>query len=63
MKDKDLYSKYEKTKIISARALQIAQGGPVLVDVPKGVTDPVQIAKLEWEKSLIPIDVKREEKK
>jgi DNA-directed RNA polymerase subunit K len=60
MKDKDSYSKYEKTKIISARALQLAQGSPAMVDVPKDVTDPIRIAKMEWEKNLIPIGVKRE---
>lgn len=59
MKDKKTYTKYEKTKIIAARALQIAQGSPVLVDAPKKVTDPIEIARLEWEKSAIPIDVKK----
>ena len=51
-------SRYAKTRIISARALQIAQGSPVLVKVPKGKT-PMEIAMMEWEKGLIPIDVKR----
>jgi DNA-directed RNA polymerase subunit K/omega len=55
-------SRYEKTRILSARALQIMQGSPVMVPVPKGVTDPLDIAKLEWEKGLIPIDVKDLEK-
>ncbi|MFQ5647906.1 MAG: DNA-directed RNA polymerase subunit K [Candidatus Aenigmatarchaeota archaeon] len=55
------YTRYEKTRIISARALQIAQGSPVLVKVPKGVTNPIEIAKLEWEAGLIPIDIKKEE--
>ena len=51
-------SRYEKTRIISARALQISQGSPVLVKVPKGVTKPLDIAKLEWEADAIPIDIK-----
>ena len=54
------YTRYEKTRIISARALQIAQGSPVLVDVPKGVIEPIEIAKLEWEAGVIPIDIKEE---
>ena len=58
MKDKGSYSRYEKTRILSARALQIAQGSPLLVDAPKGVTDPFDIAKLEWEDGVIPIDIK-----
>ena len=56
------YTRYEKTRIISARALQIAQGSPVLVKVSKG-DSPIEIAKNEWEKGLIPIDIKREEQK
>ncbi|MEM5798926.1 MAG: DNA-directed RNA polymerase subunit K [Candidatus Aenigmatarchaeota archaeon] len=59
MRSKDSYTKYEKVRIIAARALQIAQGSPVLVKVPKGITDPLEIAKLEWEAEVIPIDIKR----
>jgi DNA-directed RNA polymerase subunit K len=58
MKGKETYTRYEKTRIISARALQIAHGGPVLTKVPKGVIDPIEIAKLEWEAGVIPIDIK-----
>ncbi|UCD07493.1 MAG: DNA-directed RNA polymerase subunit K [Candidatus Aenigmatarchaeota archaeon] len=55
-------TRFEKTRIISARALQIAQGSPVLIKVPKNVTEPIEIAKLEWEAGVIPIDIKEEEK-
>jgi len=61
MRDPKEYTRYEKTRIISARALQIAQGAPPLIDVPKKTIEPLEIAKLEWEKGLIPIDVKKEE--
>ena len=54
------YTRYEKTRIISARALQIAQGSPVLVKATKD-TSPIELAKLEWEKGLIPIDIKKRE--
>ncbi|MBI4173762.1 MAG: DNA-directed RNA polymerase subunit K [Candidatus Aenigmarchaeota archaeon] len=57
-RDRGLYTRYEKTRIISARALQIAQGSPIWVKLPKGVTDPIDIAKLEWDANAIPIDVK-----
>ena len=56
------YSKFERTRIISARALQIAQGSPVLVEIPKDEFSPIEIAKLEWEAGLIPIDILREKK-
>ncbi len=62
MRKPEDYTRYEKTRIISARALQIAQGSPALVDLPKGVVKPVEIAKLEWEAGVIPIDIKKSEK-
>jgi|YelNatPaOPRAMG01_1025707.scaffolds.fasta_scaffold385315_2 DNA-directed RNA polymerase subunit K len=58
MVEKSKYTKYEKARIISARALQIAQGAPILIKVPKSVDDPVKIAELEWEAGVIPIDIK-----
>jgi DNA-directed RNA polymerase subunit K/omega len=58
MPDHKYRSRYEKTRILSARALQISQGSPVLVKVPKGMTKPLDIARLEWEANLIPIDIK-----
>ncbi len=63
MKEPEKYTRYEKTRIISARALQIAQGSPALVEIPKGMVKPVDIARLEWEAGVIPIDIKKEEKK
>ncbi len=52
-------TRYEKTRIISARALQISQGSPVLVKVPRGMDKPIEIAELEWDAGLIPIDIKQ----
>lgn len=59
MERKEKYTRYEKTRIISARALQIAQGSPVLIKLPRSAIDPTEIAKLEWEAGIIPIDIKR----
>lgn len=58
MPDHKYRSRYEKTRILSARSLQISQGSPTLVKVPKGVTKPLDIARLEWDANLIPIDIK-----
>ncbi|MBI4021045.1 MAG: DNA-directed RNA polymerase subunit K [Candidatus Aenigmarchaeota archaeon] len=58
MRSKDTYSKFEKVRIISARALQISQGSPVLVEMPKSVFDPTEIANLEWDAEVVPIDIK-----
>jgi DNA-directed RNA polymerase subunit K len=58
------YTKYEKARLIGSRALQIAMGAPFTVklsddDLKKLRYSPVEIAKLEYEKGLIPIEVKR----
>jgi DNA-directed RNA polymerase subunit K len=52
-------TKFERARIIGARALQISMGAPVIIDVPKGMIDPVDIAMLEYENNLIPITIKR----
>jgi len=57
-------TKYEKARIIGARALQIAQGAkPTLKlteeDLEKMNYNPIEIAKLELEKGVIPISIKR----
>lgn len=50
---------YERTKIISFRASQIANGAKPFILVPEGVTDSYQIAKLELEAKRLPFIVKR----
>jgi len=55
------YTKFERARIIGARALQIAMGAPLLIRRPKDEYDPVKIAKLEFDKGVLPITVKREE--
>lgn len=53
------YTRFEKARIIGARALQISYGAPVLVDYPDDMIDPIDIALLEYEAGLIPITVVR----
>ena len=58
------FSKYEKARMLGSRALQIAMGAPFLVklsesDLRKLKYNPMEIAKLEFEKGVIPITVKR----
>lgn len=52
-----MYTRFEKARIIGARALQISYGAPVLVDYPADMLDPIDIAMLEYGKNLIPITV------
>jgi DNA-directed RNA polymerase subunit K len=58
---KEQYSKYEKARIIGARALQLAYGAPPLVKVPEGMVNPIDLAEIEFEKEVIPITILREE--
>jgi DNA-directed RNA polymerase subunit K len=55
---RDKYTKYEKARIIGARALQIAAGAPVLIKTDE--IDPIEIAIEEFERGVIPITVKRD---
>jgi DNA-directed RNA polymerase subunit K len=54
------YTRFERARIIGARALQISMGAPVLVDVSEDMIDPIEIAILEFNMSVIPMTVKRE---
>lgn len=53
------YSKFEKARIIGARALQLAFGAPPLIKVPKGTINPIDLAEHEFEKGVIPITILR----
>lgn len=55
---KDQYTRYERARIIGARALQISMGAPVLAKDPKTV-EPIDVAMIELERGLIPITVKK----
>lgn len=57
-------TKYEKARIIGSRALQISAGAPFMLklndeDLKKLKYSTLEIAKLEFEKGLIPITVYR----
>lgn len=54
------YTRFEKARIIGARALQISMGAPILFDLPHDVVDPIEIATLEFTSGAIPLTVKRE---
>jgi len=58
------YTKYEKARIIGARALQLSMGAPFMVklsekDLERLCFNTLEIAKLEFEQNLIPITVRR----
>jgi DNA-directed RNA polymerase subunit K len=52
-----LYTRYERARIIGARALQISMGAPLLIQTER--IDPLEIAIEEFTQNKIPITVKR----
>ncbi len=51
------YNRFERARIIGARALQISMGAPIIaVDLAQGL-DPVYIAEMEYKLGVIPITV------
>jgi len=52
-----IYTRYERARIIGARALQISMGAPLLIKTQK--IDPLEIAIDEYTHNMIPITVKR----
>ena len=56
------YTRFEKARIIGARALQISMGSPVLIDLNESVVnDPIELAIREFDMAAIPMTVKRED--
>ncbi len=53
----ETYTRYERARIIGARALQISMGAPVLIRSER--IDPLEIALEEFASGMIPITVKR----
>lgn len=57
-------TKYERARLIGARALQLAMGAPFLLDLKEEDLEkinynPIEIAKLELAKDILPITIKR----
>src|SRR3989344_9305415 len=58
------FSKYEKARILGARALQIAMNAPLLIkispeDLEKIKFDALKIAEIEIESDVLPISIKK----
>lgn len=58
------FTKYEKARMLGARALQISMGAPFLIKLSKkdleGIQyNPVEVAKKEFEAGVIPMNVIR----
>lgn len=56
----ETYTRFEKARIIGARALQLAYGAPPLMKVPEHTINPLDLAQLEFDKGIIPITILKE---
>jgi len=52
-------TRFEKARIMGARALQLSLGAPVFIEIPKNATTSLEIAMQELKLRVIPIVIKR----
>lgn len=52
-------TRFEKARIVGARALQISMGAPILVEPSEGYSSPIDIALKELEAGILPITIRR----
>lgn len=52
-------TRFEKARVVGARALQISMGAPVLLNLDGVDRSPINIAILELEAGVLPISIRR----
>ena len=52
-------TRFEKARIMGARALQLSLGAPIFIEIPKNATTSLEIAMEELKQRVIPIIIKR----
>jgi len=52
-------TRFEKARIVGARALQISMGAPVLLDLGDAARSTIAIALMELEAGALPISIRR----
>ena len=55
----DHLTKYERSRIIGARALQISMGAPILVEAFETIGNPVKVAEKELDYGILPLTIRR----
>jgi len=59
MSGRTQYNRYEKARILGARALQVSYGAPVLIETDQ--SEPILVAAEEYDAGVLPFTVKRED--
>jgi DNA-directed RNA polymerase I, II, and III subunit RPABC2 len=52
-------TRFERARIVGARALQIAMGAPILIEPSPNLSNPIDIALKELETGILPITIRR----
>ena len=52
-------TRFERARIVGARALQIAMGAPTLMEPSENVSNPIDIAIRELDSGVLPITIRR----
>jgi DNA-directed RNA polymerase subunit K/omega len=52
-------TRFEKARIVGARALQISMGAPILLEVNEDRSNTIDIALAELESGILPITIRR----
>ena len=52
-------TRFEKARIVGARALQIAMGAPILISPSENLSNPIDIGLKELEVGILPITIRR----
>jgi DNA-directed RNA polymerase I, II, and III subunit RPABC2 len=52
-------TRFEKARIVGARALQISMGAPILIDVKGASANQIDIALEELESGILPMTIRR----
>ncbi len=52
-------TRFERARIVGARALQISLGAPILVELPPRMSDPIDIALRELRDGALPMTLRR----
>jgi DNA-directed RNA polymerase I, II, and III subunit RPABC2 len=52
-------TRFERARVVGARALQISMGAPLLIEPPEGVIAEIELALLELDAGVLPITIRR----
>jgi len=52
-------TRFERARVVGARALQVSMGAPVLLDLDESKQSPIEIAETELAEGVLPISIRR----